>query len=700
MSRDMLAAIAAARAISADKERQDRDAREQAGRSVFKVPRAGAGAGAGAVPAAALLGGVKLTAAQKMALMARSRSVGFIPPLSPAPVEPLRPLPPLPNFLNDAPTKTSRWTRQFRNAQGAGEQSAFRWTRYHKTQLAQQLAQRLRARGVSRIDTPDGGSVDFIELLARDRVAAGNLAAAIANAVTTAAQQAPGGKPLTYEEAAAAAAAGAGDMLRRNSMVNGELEDVELGAPDGAVGGEAPAPPVGASGFVFVASVLPPAPTVASSSDFLSILPHETIKPLADCYMRARGCCGCIGPAWHAMMHFCELPVELARRLTVPMMHTGSYRRRLVCLIMPTACAFFVFIVTTHIIEGGPTDVAGVPYAVIAAVVGELVGLLLYFAILPGYPPGAADDLPHASEATKLLDAKAGGAPPRAPTAVAAAAAAPAKKRPWYKRFGLWLAGPNNAPLPGGITFGVLLMLSFVIGLFWLLIIATEIVGVAICFGKILSIPDIIMGLTVLAVGNSINDLAASLTIARDGYASMAVAGAYAGPMFNVLAGEMRRRMPSRPPPVPSPPATSARPASLTALLSRPLSSPTCPAAGIGLPMLLATAKTGQPYAIGKPTLIVWIAYAALIVPLIITLVWVAVEKWRMTHRLGRFLCAWCVTHPRAPPASRTLRRVCIHLPSSAPLTSSPPRRFFGFIILVCALGFSGVSAGDSVVLD
>ena len=58
----------------------------------------------------------------------------------------------------------------------------------------------------------------------------------------------------------------------------------------------------------------------------------------------------------------------------------------------------------------------------------------------------------------------------------------------------------NDAPLPGGATFGVLLLLSFVLGLFWLLLIATEIVGVAICFGKVLSIPDIIMGLTVLAI--------------------------------------------------------------------------------------------------------------------------------------------------------------------------------------------------------
>lgn len=38
---------------------------------------------------------------------------------------------------------------------------------------------------------------------------------------------------------------------------------------------------------------------------------------------------------------------------------------------------------------------------------------------------------------------------------------------------------------------------------------------------------------------NSINDLAATITIAKEGYPTMAVAGAYAGPMFNVLAGEL-----------------------------------------------------------------------------------------------------------------------------------------------------------------
>lgn len=45
------------------------------------------------------------------------------------------------------------------------------------------------------------------------------------------------------------------------------------------------------------------------------------------------------------------------------------------------------------------------------------------------------------------------------------------------------------------------------------------------------------VGLTILAIGNSVNDLAADVTIARQGFASMAIAGAFAGPMFSTCDG-------------------------------------------------------------------------------------------------------------------------------------------------------------------
>ena len=155
--------------------------------------------------------------------------------------------------------------------------------------------------------------------------------------------------------------------------------------------------------------------------------------------------------------------------------------------------------------------------------------------------------------------------------------------------------------MPHGAVFLFYLVLSFFMSLVWLLLITNELVGAALCFGKILSSPDIVMGLIILAIGNSIDDLAATVTIAREGYPSMAVAGAYAGPMFNVLAG-------------------------------------------IGLPMLIYTAGAeGQGYAIGKDTLIVWVAFATLLTSLVGTLVWVPLAGFRITHKIGRALLTWFV---------------------------------------------------------
>merc|ERR1711939_192200 len=46
-----------------------------------------------------------------------------------------------------------------------------------------------------------------------------------------------------------------------------------------------------------------------------------------------------------------------------------------------------------------------------------------------------------------------------------------------------------------------------------------------------------ILGLTVLAWGNSIGDLVADLSVARAGSPNMAVTACFAGPLFNMLVG-------------------------------------------------------------------------------------------------------------------------------------------------------------------
>ena len=52
-----------------------------------------------------------------------------------------------------------------------------------------------------------------------------------------------------------------------------------------------------------------------------------------------------------------------------------------------------------------------------------------------------------------------------------------------------------------------------------------------------LGISPAILGVTVLAWGNSVGDLVADVVIARGGQPTMAVASCYAGPLFNMVMG-------------------------------------------------------------------------------------------------------------------------------------------------------------------
>ncbi|KAL9127376.1 MAG: hypothetical protein Q9217_003732 [Psora testacea] len=79
--------------------------------------------------------------------------------------------------------------------------------------------------------------------------------------------------------------------------------------------------------------------------------------------------------------------------------------------------------------------------------------------------------------------------------------------------------------------------LGFVVAIAWISTIANEVVGVLKALGIILGISDAILGLTVFAVGNSLGDLVADITVARLGYPVMALSACFGGPMLNILLG-------------------------------------------------------------------------------------------------------------------------------------------------------------------
>ena len=102
----------------------------------------------------------------------------------------------------------------------------------------------------------------------------------------------------------------------------------------------------------------------------------------------------------------------------------------------------------------------------------------------------------------------------------------------------------------------VLSIWAFLVSLGWMYLIANELVEMLNTLGQFMSISNLILGATVLAWfqishffcfiskstffekrGNSIGDLVADVTMARGGYASMAISACIGGPFFNLVFG-------------------------------------------------------------------------------------------------------------------------------------------------------------------
>ncbi|XRB13005.1 sodium/potassium/calcium exchanger [Pseudoscourfieldia marina] len=83
----------------------------------------------------------------------------------------------------------------------------------------------------------------------------------------------------------------------------------------------------------------------------------------------------------------------------------------------------------------------------------------------------------------------------------------------------------------------LLALVGFIAAAAWVNLLAGELVALLGLLGAIFGIDSDIMGLTVLAWGNSVGDLSANIAMAKRGLGNMAMTACFAGPIFNMMVG-------------------------------------------------------------------------------------------------------------------------------------------------------------------
>jgi sodium/potassium/calcium exchanger 6 len=79
--------------------------------------------------------------------------------------------------------------------------------------------------------------------------------------------------------------------------------------------------------------------------------------------------------------------------------------------------------------------------------------------------------------------------------------------------------------------------LGFVVSVCWIYGLANEVVDLLQAISTMFNLSDAILGLTVLAWGNSLGDFVSNLSMARQGFPRMAISACFGGPLLNLLLG-------------------------------------------------------------------------------------------------------------------------------------------------------------------
>lgn len=83
----------------------------------------------------------------------------------------------------------------------------------------------------------------------------------------------------------------------------------------------------------------------------------------------------------------------------------------------------------------------------------------------------------------------------------------------------------------------IFVFISMILSVVWIYFIAQELVSLLSSAGTLLNVSATIMGLTILAWGNSIGDLVSNFVVSRNGSPAMAIPACYAAPLTNTLLG-------------------------------------------------------------------------------------------------------------------------------------------------------------------